>query len=450
MVVPGLCIAAPSSGTGKTTIATGLIRALARRMEVAPFKVGPDYIDPGYHGLAAGRVGRNLDSVMCGGSRIGPLYAHGSSGCDISVVEGVMGLFDGRIAPGSDPVCAPGSTAEIAHTLGLPVVLVVDVRGMSQSIGALVRGFATAVDGVRLAGVILNQVGTERHEAICRRACEAVGVPVFGALPRFADIEVPSRHLGLVTAVERGGVAVAAVERMADLVERHLDLGSLIAAADCGWNGTSWAPESEVSRVGDPTIAVAGGPAFTFAYAEHTELLVAAGARVVRFDPLVDDLPDCDGLIIPGGFPEEHVENLAGRNGLRMQVRDRIADGMPVHGECAGLLWLTASLDAHPMLGVIGTHAVMGRRLTLGYREAVAISDSLLHREGERVTGHEFHHTALTATIVPGWAPSWGWRGWDGRSVREGFTNETVHASYLHCHPTSVPQSIERFVSACN
>ncbi|MBI8989134.1 cobyrinate a,c-diamide synthase [Corynebacterium meridianum] len=449
MVVPGLCIAAPASGTGKTTIATGLIRALARRMEVAPFKVGPDYIDPGYHGLAAGRVGRNLDSVMCGSHRIGPLYAHGSAGCDISVVEGVMGLFDGRIAPGSDPVCAPGSTAEIARALGIPVVLVVDVRGMSQSIGAMVRGFATAVDGVRLAGVILNRAGTGRHDAVCRSACDAVGVPVLGSLPRFADIEVPSRHLGLVTAVEQGGAAVTAVERMADIVEEHLDLDGLVAVADCGWDGEVWNPRAEVAQAGSPTIAVAGGPAFTFAYAEHTELLGAAGARVVRFDPLTDDLPDCDGLIIPGGFPEEHVEDLAGRTGLRQRVRERIADGMPVHGECAGLLWLTATLDAHPMLGVIDTHAAMGRRLTLGYREAVALSDSVLHREGERLTGHEFHHTALTDTTVAGWSPAWGWRGWDGQGVREGFAGGTVHASYLHCHPAATPRAIERFVAAC-
>lgn len=184
--VPGVVIAATSSGSGKTTIATGLIAALAQRMVVAPFKVGPDYIDTGYHGMAAGRVGRNLYSVMCGRAALGPLYAHGAQGADISVVEGVMGLFDGRITEGANTADAraQGSTAEIAAELGLPVILVVDVRGMSQSVGAVVRGFATADDAVRVAGVILNKVGTDRHAAVCRESVEAVGIPVLGAIPR--------------------------------------------------------------------------------------------------------------------------------------------------------------------------------------------------------------------------------------------------------------------------
>ncbi|PRQ12641.1 cobyrinate a,c-diamide synthase [Corynebacterium sp. 13CS0277] len=451
-----MCIAAPSSGTGKTTIATGLIAALARRMTVAPFKVGPDYIDPGYHTLAAGRPGRNLDSVMCGSGRIGPLYAHGSAGCDISVIEGVMGLFDGRIAEHADPTCAPGSTAEIAALLGVPVILVVDVRGMSQSAGALVRGFATSNQGVRVAGVILNKAGTERHAAVARAAVEAVGVPVLGSVPRMTGVEVPSRHLGLVTAAEHGREAVEAVGRMADLVEEHVDLDAVIAAAACSYTGPAWDPAAEVAPYlpggeesgPQPRIALAGGPAFTFAYTEHEELLHAAGARVVRFDPLLDALPVCDGLIIPGGFPEEHVEALSARSDLTAAFQTLVADGAPVHGECAGLLWLTQSLDAHPMLGVIDTHAAMGRRLTLGYREAVALGDSVLYRAGERVTGHEFHHTALTNQQADGFAPAWGWRTWNGTRAAEGFLSPTVHASYLHVHPASVPQAVGRFVQA--
>ena len=187
---PGVCIAATASGSGKTTIATGLIAALARRMKVAPFKVGPDYIDPGYHSIASGCVGRNLDSVLCGNDLIGPLYCHGSQHADIAVVEGVMGLFDGRISDGA------GSTADIAATLGVPILLIVDVRGMSQSVGAVVRGFATTRSDVRIAGVILNKVGSDRHAAVCREAVEAEGIPVVGSIPRQHDIEVPSRHLG--------------------------------------------------------------------------------------------------------------------------------------------------------------------------------------------------------------------------------------------------------------
>ncbi|APT84980.1 cobyrinate a,c-diamide synthase [Corynebacterium aquilae] len=467
---PAICIAAPASGTGKTTIATGLIAAIARRTTVAPFKVGPDYIDPGYHTLAAKRPGRNLDSVMCGRQLIGPLYAHGSRGANIAVIEGVMGLFDGRITQDTDPTCAPGSTAEIAEILQVPVVLVVDVRGMSQSAGALVRGFATSNTNVRVAGVILNKVGTERHAAVARAAVEAVGVPVLGAVPRMTGVEVPSRHLGLVTAAEHGSEAINAVETMADLVEEHIDVDAIMQLASCGYQGPAWDPATalgeyaaeqccpigagttssamENPQAHRPRIALAGGPAFTFAYTEHEELLAAAGAHVVRFDPLLDALPPCDGLIIPGGFPEEHVEALAARTDLSEQIRALVAAGAPVHGECAGLLWLTATLDAHPMLGVIDTHAAMGRRLTLGYREAVALSDSVLYSAGQRVTGHEFHHTALTCQQAPGFSAAWGWRAWDNSPAAEGFVSPTVHASYLHVHPASTPQAVGRFVAA--
>lgn len=455
MVAPGVCIAATASGTGKTTIATGLMRALSSRMHVAPFKVGPDYIDPGYHGCAAGRVGRNLDSVMCGVERIGPLYAHGSQGCDISVVEGVMGLFDGRISGAAThgDACASGtaagSTAEIAAQLGLPVVLVVDVRGMSQSVGAIVRGFATHDSRVRIGGVIINKAGTDRHAAVCRQAIEQAGIPVVGEIPRIDSVEVPSRHLGLVTAVEHGAAAHAAVDRMGEMIEHYVDLDAIIELAGCTYTGPAWDPHVEVgqvSGVADTTIAMASGPVFSFAYAEHKELLRAAGARVVEFDPLTEELPDCAGLIIPGGFPEEHVEELAGRVSVTAAIRDHIAAGKPVHGECAGLLWLIKTLNAHPMVGAIETHGSMGRRLKLGYRDAVALSDSVLFTTGERVIGHEFHHTALAEDTAPGFDPAWGWHGWDGSAVTEGFVSEQIHASYLHVHPASVPGAVRRFV----
>ncbi|MEJ5996973.1 cobyrinate a,c-diamide synthase [Corynebacterium sp. H130] len=443
MVTPGILIAATGSGTGKTTIATGLMGALSRTLTVAPFKVGPDYIDPSYHSLATGRPGRNLDSVMCPGL-IGPLYTHGSAGADIAVVEGVMGLFDGRIGAG-----ATGSSADIAAELGLPILLIVDVRGMSQSVGALVRGFATERSDIAISGVILNQVGSPRHEQVCRDAVEATGVPVVGAIPRVEKVEVPSRHLGLVTAEEHGDKARMAVARMADLVQEHCDLELIRSIARCTYDGQTWDPAVAVEKQQPVRVAMASGPAFTFAYAEHKELLEAAGATVVEFDPLTDGFPECEGLIIPGGFPEEHVEGLSSRVELREAVRAHVASGKPVHGECAGLLWLAQSLDAHPMLGIIDTHAAMGRRLTLGYRDAVALEDSVLYRAGERITGHEFHHTALTAPEATGFAPAWAWRAWDGTSKQEGFVQGNIHASYLHLHPASCPQAVQRFVEAC-
>ncbi|MFC4603004.1 cobyrinate a,c-diamide synthase [Rhodococcus kronopolitis] len=451
VAAPAVVIAAPASGSGKTTVATGLIGALrAAGDTVAPFKVGPDYIDPGYHGLAAGRVGRNLDPVLVGAERVGPLYRHGSAGCDIAVVEGVMGLFDGKISEVAPDGAAEGSTAQVAALLGAPVVLVVDARGHSQSLAATLHGFATFDASVRIGGVILNRVGSARHEQVLRQACERVGVPVLGALPRLGELAVPSRHLGLVTAVEHGAAATEAVAAMTALVARHVDLAAVRALARAGSSGPAWDAVTEVggSGAGTPVVAVAGGAAFTFGYAEHRELLTAAGARVVVFDPASEQLPDsAAALVLPGGFPEEHAPQLAANTELLTAVRDAARRGMPIHAECAGLLYLARRLDGHPMAGVIGVDAQFGTALTLGYREAVALGSSALFEAGDRVVGHEFHRTRLEATEVDGWTPAWGWRA-AGKSTREGFAGGGVHASYLHTHPAGSPRSARRFVDA--
>ncbi|WP_194824241.1 cobyrinate a,c-diamide synthase [Nocardia sp. XZ_19_231] len=464
---PAVVIAAPASGSGKTTLATGLIGALRRvGHQVAPFKVGPDYIDPGYHGLAAGRPGRNLDPVLVGEDRVVPLYRHGAQGCDIAIVEGVMGLFDGRIDENRTDAIAEGSTAQVAGLLGAPVVLVVDARGHSQSLAALLHGFATFDSSVRLGGVILNRVGSERHEQVLRAACDRVGLPVLGALPRMAELEVPSRHLGLIPAVEHGAAATAAVDAMTELVAAHVDLRAIVALAGGSVEGPVWDPWVELAAGAesasdgtrpehtaaevdisnrDPLIAMAGGPAFTFGYAEHRELLVAAGARVVVFDPLSDELPgDTAGLVLPGGFPEEHAGQLSANERLRTAVAEGAARGLPIHAECAGLLYLTRSLDGHQMAGVIDADAEFGPRLTLGYRDAVALHDSALWRAGARVRGHEFHRTRLARTGAENAA--WGWR--TTGSVAEGAVIRQVHASYLHTHPAGNPDAIARFVSA--
>ncbi|WP_405147675.1 cobyrinate a,c-diamide synthase [Nocardia salmonicida] len=464
---PAVVIAAPASGSGKTTLATGLIGALRRvGHRVAPFKVGPDYIDPGYHGLAAGRPGRNLDPVLVGEDRVVPLYRHGAQGCDIAIVEGVMGLFDGRIDENRTDAVAEGSTAQVAGLLGAPVVLVVDARGHSQSLAALLHGFATFDSSVRLGGVILNRVGSERHEQVLRAACDRVGLPVLGVLPRMAELEVPSRHLGLIPAVEHGAAATVAVDAMTELVAAHVDLRAIVALAGGSVAGAAWDPRVELTAATespsggtsseyaaaeldisnrDPLIAMAGGPAFTFGYAEHRELLVAAGARVVVFDPLSDELPvGTAGLVLPGGFPEEHAGQLSANERLRTAVAEGAARGLPIHAECAGLLYLTRSLDGHQMAGVIDADAEFGPRLTLGYRDAVALHDSALWRAGARVRGHEFHRTRLARTGAENAA--WGWR--TTGSVAEGAVVRQVHASYLHTHPAGNPDAIARFVSA--
>jgi cobyrinic acid a,c-diamide synthase len=433
-------VAAPASGSGKTTVAAGLMAALRRRgTTVAGFKVGPDYIDPGYHALATGRAGRNLDPVLVGEQRIAALAAYGGAGAQVAIVEGVMGLFDGRTG-----TAGYGSTAHVAALLGAPVLLVVDVRGQGRSLAALLHGFRTFDPEVRIAGVVLNRVGSARHEQVCRQACDEVGLPVLGALRRDDALAVPSRHLGLVTAAEHA-TAASVVTRWADAVAAQIDLDSVLSLAGSTQAGTPWEPDAEVVAVtGKPVVAVAAGPAFTFGYPEHAELLAAAGAEVVGFDPLHDEFlpPGTAGLVLPGGFPECHTEELSANAVLRAQVAALAHRGAPVHAECGGLMYLCRSLDGAAMCGVLDAEATMTGRLMLGYRDAVALRDSVLHPVGARVSGHEFHRT----TVVPrAGEAAWAWTG----AQPEGFVHRAVHASFLHTHPVANPAAVARFVASC-
>ncbi|WTB49782.1 cobyrinate a,c-diamide synthase [Streptomyces althioticus] len=487
--VPRLVVAAPASGSGKTTVATGLMAAWsARGMAVSPHKVGPDYIDPGYHALATGRVGRNLDAYLCGAELVAPLFAHGARGCDIAVVEGVMGLFDGASGEGE-----LASTAQVAKLLRAPVVLVVDASAQARSVAALVHGFVSFDPEVRVGGVILNKVASDRHEAVLREALEATGVPVLGVLRRGAVVETPSRHLGLVPVAERAADAVAAVEAMGAMVAEGCDLAGLVALASSAGPlvGAAWdADEALVSspppplpsptlgsaRAGGPpsslgaappdppvgpggprpqtpdgleraVVALAGGAAFSFSYAEHAELLTAAGAEVVTFDPLRDEeLPEgTSGVVIGGGFPEVYASELSANEALRKQIAELAASGTPVAAECAGLLYLCRELDGMPMCGVLDASARMSERLTLGYRDAVAVSDSVLAVAGMRMRGHEFHRTVVEPGA--GASPAWGVRVPERRV--EGFVEGGVHASYLHTHWASAPGVARRFVERC-
>ncbi|WP_369168372.1 cobyrinate a,c-diamide synthase [Streptomyces sp. R28] len=508
--VPRLVIAAPASGSGKTTVATGLMAALtARGLAVSPHKVGPDYIDPGYHTLATGRVGRNLDAYLCGPELIGPLFLHGARGCDIAVVEGVMGMYDGAAGEGE-----LASTAHVAKLLRAPVVLVVDASSQSRSVAALVHGFASWDPEVRVGGVILNKVASDRHEELLREALDAAGVPVMGVLRRVAQVDTPSRHLGLVPVAERRAAAVEAVAAMAAQVDAGCDLEALLGlargagalscaawdaaevlasspppplpvpssrgsvpstplgaappdprfgperassssagqAGECGPASTSSAPRPQapdgLKNADRPVrVAVAGGPAFTFSYAEHAELLAASGAEVVPVDPLRDEqLPDgTRGLVIGGGFPEVYAAELSANEPLRKAVAALAEAGAPVAAECAGLLYLCRELDGQPMCGVLDAGARMSERLTLGYRDAVAVSDSVLAVAGTRMRGHEFHRTVVEPGS--GTAPAWGVRA--PRPRVEGFVQQGVHASYLHTHWASQPGVAHRFVERC-
>ncbi|MFI6149401.1 cobyrinate a,c-diamide synthase [Streptomyces sp. NPDC051109] len=462
--IPRLVIAAPSSGSGKTTVATGLMAAFSERgLAVSPHKAGPDYIDPGYHALATGRPGRNLDAFMCGPELIAPLFAHGAAGCDLAIVEGVMGLYDGAAGRGE-----LASTAQVAKLLRAPVVLVVDASSQSRSVAALVHGFASFDPQVRLGGVILNKVGSDRHEAMLREALEEAGMPVLGVLRRAPQVAAPSRHLGLVPVAERRTDALSSVAALADQVRAGCDLEALMALARTAppLACEAWAPERALFGAAGhnpaappafgapgpggggaaPVVAVAGGPAFTFSYAEHAELLTAAGAEVVTFDPLRDEaLPDATtGLVIGGGFPEVYAPELAANAPLREAVAGFAAAGGPVAAECAGLLYLARTLDGKPMCGVLDADARMSERLTLGYREAVAVSDSALAATGTRLRGHEFHRTVVEPGA--GAAPAWGFTHPERRV--EGFVQQGVHASYLHTHWAAEPSVALRFAEA--
>ncbi|MYW46741.1 cobyrinate a,c-diamide synthase [Streptomyces sp. SID161] len=442
--VPRLVIAAPSSGSGKTTVATGLMAAFtARGLAVSPHKAGPDYIDPGYHALATGRTGRNLDAYLCGPDLVAPLFLHGARGCDLAVVEGVMGLYDGAAGEGE-----LASTAHVAKLLRAPVVLVVDASSQSRSVAALVHGFVSWDPEVRIGGVILNKVGSDRHEALLREALDSTGVPVLGVLRRAPRVETPSRHLGLVPVAERRGDAVEAVAAMAAQVEQGCDLEALLGLARTA--GALTCPAWEPPGVAVPhrtVVAVAGGPAFTFSYAEHAELLAAAGAEVVTFDPLRDErLPEgTAGVVVGGGFPEVYAGELSANEPLRKAVADLALSGAPVAAECAGLLYLCRELDGRPMCGVLDATARMSERLTLGYRDAVAVGDSVLAAAGTRMRAHEFHRTVVEPGA--GADPAWGVCA-PVRRV-EGFVRQGVHASYLHTHWASRPGVAERFVRRC-
>ncbi|HST82057.1 MAG TPA: cobyrinate a,c-diamide synthase [Kineosporiaceae bacterium] len=468
-MVARIVVAAPASGHGKTSVATGLLGAFAARgLQVSPHKVGPDYIDPGYHALAAGRPGRTLDPWLVGEERIVPLFRHGVATprpADLAVIEGVMGLYDGAAGRGEF-----ASTAQVARLLSAPVLLVVDSTAMGRSVAAVVAGFIGFDPRVRIGGVILNRVGSDRHEMILRAALAEIGVPVLGALRRHDALATPSRHLGLVPVAERSSEAVATVRALAEVVAGSVDLDAVLALARSAGplSGPVWNPVDEVAVEARPdpagprpVIAVAGGAAFTFSYAETGELLTAAGADVVTVDPLNDEfLPaGTSGLVIGGGFPELHADRLAANRPLRAAVAALAGSGAAIAAECAGLLYLARLLDGKPMCGVLPTDAAMTSQLTLGYREATAMSDSILARAGTVVRGHEFHRTACaptagtqptagTSTDGGELGAAWRWSGADGSDRVEGFVRKQIHASYLHLHWAGVPAAAAGMVAA--
>ena len=447
-VAGGVVVAAPASGAGKTTVTLALIAAArARGLVVQPFKVGPDFIDPGHLGHAAGRPSRCLDGWMLGRAASSASFADGTTGADCAIVEGMMGLYDGL--SGAEETA---STAEIAKWLDLPVILVVDAGAMARSVAALVQGFRDFDPAIRLAGVVFNRIGGAGHLAFLREALATTGVACLGGLPFDAACEIPERHLGLRTAAE----ATVPLARLSDAAERHLDVDSILALARTQRRAAR--PMKSVARGGSPIIAVARDAAFSFYYPENLDALSRAGAAIVEWSPLRDAAPprDAAGLYLGGGYPELHAATLAANAAMLEAVHGFAAGGGLVYAECGGLMLLAAALvDAdgvtHRMAGVFPfVTRMLPRALTLGYREVTIDGASWLPRLVAR--GHEFHHSTLDdATAPASVARLYAVR--DPRSgveVREGFTTGRVLASYVHLHFGSAPAFAPALVAAAS
>ncbi len=429
---PGMIVAAPRSGSGKTTVMLGLLRALTRRgVRAKGMKCGPDYIDPAFHVAATGCSSVNLDIWAMTPQTIGGLAATATQNADIVICEGSMGLFDGVPAPEG----RSGASADIAAVLGWPVLLVIDVSGQSQTAAAVVKGCATFDPRIRIAGVIMNKVGSPRHKRLAGEAIEALGIPVLGSLPRRQDVHLPERHLGLVQARETSGLDDI-LDHMADFIEENTDVAAVVAAAS-----PLLAPSVESIRAFPPPaqrIALAQDAAFSFFYTHLIEQWQAAGCEFFPFSPLADEAPsrDCDLCWLPGGYPELHAGHLASAQNFMEGLR-RFAQSKPVHGECGGYMVLGQTLTdaagkSHVMAGLLGVStSFAARRMTLGYREAELCCDTPLGKKGTRLRGHEFHYATVTETGADD-AFAMMRDPYDSPPVRAGSCRGLVSGSFFH------------------
>ena len=449
---PAIVIAGVRSGVGKTTIATGIMGALVRRgLRVQPFKAGPDYIDPSYHQLACGVPSRNLDTWLLPHPTVCELFQRASARGDISVIEGVMGVFDGHSS-----LTEEGSTAQLAKLLDVPVILVADAAKVARSVAAEVLGYQQFDPDLRIAGVILNGVGGPRHMEFCQPQIEATtGLPVIGYLPRREEFLQPERHLGLIPTVE-GTVVQEWYDAVIQQIEETIDLDRVLQIAATA-SSLQVSPQvfPEQIQPKRAKIAIARDKAFSFYYQDSLDLLEAWGADLVPFSPLEDScLPeDIGGIYIGGGFPEMFARELSENAPMLSAVSEAVKRDMPVYAECGGLMYLGKSLSdlegkQHPMVGAIPVVSSMNeRRLHLGYRQIEARTDGPLLRQGEQVRGHEFHWSVLEHP--PGEGQSvYKVIDQDGRP--EGFQMGSVWASYIHVHLGSKPSLARRFVDVCS
>ncbi|MDQ0228988.1 cobyrinate a,c-diamide synthase [Metabacillus malikii] len=445
-----IVIAGTGSGVGKTTVTLGLMAALIKKgLIVQGFKCGPDYIDPSYHTAVTKRVSRNLDSWMLSDERVLDILSHGQKGADISIIEGVMGFFDGK-----QPLSNEGSTAEISMLTKSPVLLVVNCESMARSAAAIVKGFQLFAEDVNLVAVIANKVGSEGHYQLVKAAIEQeCNIPVIGYLKRELDIEIPERHLGLIPSIERGELD-SFFTNLGENVLETIDVERLLDLAE-----TEEILLPSTSLFGTQTdrkvkIAVAKDAAFNFYYPENLELLEHFGAELYYFSPLAnEELPnDVDGLYLGGGFPEEFARILEKNSGVRLSIKRAIQSGLPTIAECGGFMYLTNSIktsnsETYQMVGVIPGDVHMQTRLAaLGYREVKGNHEHFLLK-GQVARGHEFHYSTFHTIEkeIPYAFETTGMRG----TQLEGYATENLIAGYTHLHFGSCPKIAENWVKRC-
>ncbi|MFZ5652422.1 MAG: cobyrinate a,c-diamide synthase [Bacillota bacterium] len=452
MKYPRIVIAGVHSGVGKTTLSTALMRALAGLgLKVQPYKVGPDYIDPGYHTAATGRVSRNLDAWFLGEDGVREMFARSASRADISVIEGVMGLYDGRGSGGE------GSTAHVARVLDAPVVLVLDARSMSRSAAAMVLGYKNFDPGLDLCGVILNRTGSERHYQILKDAIESTtGVRVLGRVGYNRDVELPERHLGLLPTHEKSNLS-RLLDGLAHSIRESLDLEGMVKIA--GAAPPPRAAERQVFKDSRSAprvrVGVVMDAAFNFYYRDGLDLLEHLGADIVTCSSLEGGLPpDIDGLYIGGGFPEMFAGEISRNREFIKGVRERHGRGMPVYAECGGMMFLSQSVtdfngSRFEMAGIIpGETVMLKKRAALGYATAVPLRDNILSPAGGEIKGHEFHYSVLNGIDPSRHAYMLKKEGED-RVRQDGYASGNLLASYLHIHFAGCPREAAGFLRAC-
>jgi cobyrinic acid a,c-diamide synthase len=425
--------------------------AFAERMTVQAYKVGPDYIDPGYHTAATRRPSRNLDTWMIPTERVKELFLHSAVHADICIIEGVMGLFDGY-----DGRTESGSTAEVAKLLSAPVVLVIDAGSMARSAAAIALGFKTFDPHLNLAGVILNNVAGAAHAQWLTEAVQSVGLTVLGCVPRNQNLSVPERHLGLYMAGERTAATQKFIEAAKEVVRQNIDLSVLEALAQSAPKIENGIQILHTPTLEDVRIGVARDEAFCFYYEDNFDLLREAGAELIFFSPLHDSAPPpaLSGLYLGGGYPELYAAQLAENKSMRAALKSAIASGIPTYAECGGLMSLAESYfdDAgieYPMMGVLPGSTRLTGKLKMGYREVVGLESSPLLGKAEKARGHEFHYSEW---IRPEDSNSFAYEiqsRMGGESQPEGFAKKNLLASYVHLHFASNPNLARNFVAAC-